>query len=144
MTKATTRTERKRSDDAPRPEVDRPLLLRFRHRSVSVAKEGIRVLQEIMLGAKKPQARGGKRRGRPLVSKNKKSQAATVGTVGRQAATHKRRGRPKKATAYERSPAIAKNGQWTAERRVSGTKLYSARDATGQFKDIERYKRAHG
>jgi hypothetical protein len=67
---------------------------------IAVAKEGVRVLQEIMPGAKKAPARGGKRRGRPPGSKSKKSQAGTAGagkTSG--TATPKRRGRPKKATA---------------------------------------------
>ncbi len=66
---------------------------------IAVAKEGVRVLQEIMPGAKKAPVRGGKRRGRPAGSKNKKPQASTEGTAGSQATTPKRRGRPKKATA---------------------------------------------
>lgn len=68
---------------------------------IAVAKEGVRVLQEIMPGAKKTApARGGKRRGRPRGSKSKKAQAATAGTAESQAATTpKRRGRPRKATS---------------------------------------------
>jgi hypothetical protein len=65
---------------------------------IAVAKEGIRVLQEIMPGTTKAPARGGKRRGRPRGSKNRKAQAATAGTAERQATTTpKRRGRPKKS-----------------------------------------------
>ena len=66
---------------------------------IAVAKEGVRVLQEIMPGANKAPVRRGKRRGRPPGSKNKKSQAATEGMAGSQATTPKRRGRPKKASA---------------------------------------------
>jgi len=65
---------------------------------IAVAKEGVRVLQEIMPGAKKAPARGGKRRGRPPGSKNKKSQAAAT-AEGEATTTKKRRGRTKKATA---------------------------------------------
>jgi hypothetical protein len=67
---------------------------------IAVAKEGVRVLQEIMPGAKKAPVRRGKLRGRPPGSKSKKSQAGTAGageTPG--TATPKRRGRPKKASA---------------------------------------------
>jgi DNA-binding protein HU-beta len=39
---------------------------------------------------------------------------------------------------------MAKKGQRTTHRSVSGTKLYAVRDATGKFKDIQTYKRAHG
>jgi hypothetical protein len=39
---------------------------------------------------------------------------------------------------------MAKRGQRTTHRSVSGTKLYAVRDAKGQFKDIQTYKRAHG
>ena len=39
---------------------------------------------------------------------------------------------------------MAKEGQRTTHRSVSGTKLYAVRDAKGQFKDIQTYKRAHG
>jgi hypothetical protein len=64
---------------------------------IAVAKEGVRVLQEIMPGAKKSPARGGKRRGRPPGSKNKRSQAAAEGTAeGEATTTKKRRGRTKK------------------------------------------------
>jgi hypothetical protein len=67
---------------------------------IAVAKEGVRVLQEIVPGAKKAPARGGKRRGRPRGSKNKRAQAAAAGTTEGQApVTSKRRGRPKKATS---------------------------------------------
>jgi len=67
---------------------------------IAVAKEGVRVLQEIMPGAKKAPARGGKRRGRPPGSRNKKSQAGTDGSAeGRATSTGKRRRRPKKAAA---------------------------------------------
>jgi hypothetical protein len=65
---------------------------------IAVAKEGVRVLQEIMPGAKKAQARAGKRRGRPPGSKNKKSQTATEGKSPATTTT-KGRGRPKKATS---------------------------------------------
>jgi hypothetical protein len=40
--------------------------------------------------------------------------------------------------------AMAKKGQRTTHRSVAGTKLYAKRDAKGQFKDIQSYKRAHG
>src|SRR4029453_15650837 len=71
---------------------------------IAVAKEGVRVLQEIMPGAKKAApARRGKRRGRPPGSKNKKAQAATDGAAEGQATrTPKRRGRRKKATSWRR------------------------------------------
>jgi hypothetical protein len=59
---------------------------------IAVAKEGVRVLQEIMPGAKKAPARGGKRRVRPPGSKNKKSQTATEGESPATTTT-KRRGR---------------------------------------------------
>jgi DNA-binding protein HU-beta len=39
---------------------------------------------------------------------------------------------------------MAKKGQRTTHRSVSGTKLYAVRDAQGRFKDIQTYKRAHG
>ncbi|MFZ4684089.1 MAG: hypothetical protein ACOYMK_00595 [Hyphomonadaceae bacterium] len=32
----------------------------------------------------------------------------------------------------------------TTHRSSNGTKLYAVRDAEGQFKDIQTYKRAHG
>lgn len=32
----------------------------------------------------------------------------------------------------------------TTHRSSKGTKLYAVRDAEGQFKDIQTYKRAHG
>ena len=32
----------------------------------------------------------------------------------------------------------------TTHRSSKGTKLYAVRDADGQFKDIQTYKRAHG
>jgi hypothetical protein len=68
---------------------------------IAVAKEGVRVLQEIMPGAKKAAPpRRGKRRGRPPGSRNKKPKAAAEGTAeGQAAATPKRRGRPKKAAS---------------------------------------------
>jgi len=44
----------------------------------------------------------------------------------------------------ERSSLMAKKGQRTTHWSVSGTKLYAVRDAKGQFKDIQTYKRAHG
>jgi hypothetical protein len=65
---------------------------------IAVAKEGVRVLQEIMPGGGKAPARGGKRRGRPPGSKNRKAKAAAEGTAEGQAAP-KRRGRPRKATS---------------------------------------------
>jgi len=37
---------------------------------------------------------------------------------------------------------MAKKGQ--SHRSVSGTKLYAVRDAEGQFRDIQTYKRAEG
>jgi hypothetical protein len=39
---------------------------------------------------------------------------------------------------------MAKKGQRTTHRSVSGSKLYAVRDAKGQFKDIQTFKRAHG
>jgi hypothetical protein len=67
---------------------------------IAVAKEGVRVLQEIMPGAKKAAPARGKRRGRPPGSKNKKSQAATDGSAeGQATTTGKRRGRRKKNAA---------------------------------------------
>jgi hypothetical protein len=68
---------------------------------IAVAKEGVRVLEEIMPGAKKaPPARGGKRRGRPPGSKNRKAKAATDGSAeGQATTTGKRRGRRKKNAA---------------------------------------------
>jgi hypothetical protein len=39
---------------------------------------------------------------------------------------------------------MAKKGQRTTHRSVSGTKLYAVRDAKGRFKDIQTFKRAHG
>jgi hypothetical protein len=65
---------------------------------IAVAKEGVRVLQEIMPGTKKIPARGGKRRGRPPGSKNKKSQVTAEGTAD-STTTSRRRRRPKKVTA---------------------------------------------
>jgi hypothetical protein len=32
----------------------------------------------------------------------------------------------------------------TTHRSKTGTKLYAVRDASGKFKDIQTYKRAHG
>jgi len=32
----------------------------------------------------------------------------------------------------------------TTHKSTSGTKLYAVRSKTGQFKDIQTYKRAHG
>ena len=32
----------------------------------------------------------------------------------------------------------------TTHRSTTGTKLYAVRNASGQFKDIQTYKRAHG
>jgi len=32
----------------------------------------------------------------------------------------------------------------TTHRSAAGKKLYAVRDASGQFKDIQTYKRAHG
>jgi len=67
---------------------------------IAVAKEGVRVLQEIMPGATKTPARGAKRRGRPPGSRNRKSKAATDGSAEGQAVpSRKGRGRAKKATA---------------------------------------------
>jgi hypothetical protein len=39
---------------------------------------------------------------------------------------------------------MAKKTRRTTHRSVSGTKLYAVRDATGKFKVIQTYKRAHG
>jgi len=68
---------------------------------IAVAKEGVRVLQEIMPGAEKTApARRGKRRGRPPGSKNKKPKTAAEGTAeGQATATPRRRGRAKKAAS---------------------------------------------
>jgi len=67
---------------------------------IAVAKEGVRVLQEIMPGiGTSPGRRGGKRRGRPPGSRSKKSKAATEGAPEGQATTPRRRGRPRKATS---------------------------------------------
>jgi uncharacterized protein YjhX (UPF0386 family) len=35
-------------------------------------------------------------------------------------------------------------GRRTTHRSASGKKLYAVRDAKGQFKDVQSYKRAHG
>lgn len=35
-------------------------------------------------------------------------------------------------------------GKRTTHRSASGKKLYAVRDTKGRFKDIQRYKRAHG
>jgi DNA-binding protein HU-beta len=35
-------------------------------------------------------------------------------------------------------------GHRTTQRSKTGRKLYAVRDAKGQFKDIQTYKRAHG
>jgi hypothetical protein len=68
---------------------------------IAVAKDGVRVLQEIMPGAKKAApARRGKRRGPPPGSKHKKPKTAAEGTPeGQATATPKRRGRLKKAAS---------------------------------------------
>jgi hypothetical protein len=68
---------------------------------IAVAKEGVRVLQEIMPGmGTSPAKRKGKRRGRPPGSRNKTAKVAVEGTAESQApTTTKRRGRPKKASA---------------------------------------------
>ena len=39
---------------------------------------------------------------------------------------------------------MAGKSRRTTHRSVSGTKLYTVRDAQGRFKDIQTYKRAHG
>ncbi len=39
---------------------------------------------------------------------------------------------------------MAAKGKRTTHRSKSGTKLYAVRDASGRFKDIQTYKRAHG
>jgi hypothetical protein len=39
---------------------------------------------------------------------------------------------------------MAKKGQRTTHRSVSGTKLYAVCDSKGRFKDIQTYQRAHG
>jgi hypothetical protein len=39
---------------------------------------------------------------------------------------------------------MATKGKRTTHRSKSGTKLYAVRDASGRFKDIQTYKRAHG
>jgi hypothetical protein len=41
-------------------------------------------------------------------------------------------------------PAGGKIMPRTTHRSSKGTKLYAVRDAEGQFKDIQTYKRAHG
>jgi uncharacterized protein YjhX (UPF0386 family) len=35
-------------------------------------------------------------------------------------------------------------GKRTTHRSATGKKLYAVRDAKGQFKDVQTYKRAHG
>ena len=40
--------------------------------------------------------------------------------------------------------AAKKKASRTTHRSSKGTKLYAKRDAEGQFKDIQTYKRAHG
>ena len=40
--------------------------------------------------------------------------------------------------------AKKKAGSRTTHRSASGKKLYAVRDSSGQFKDIQTYKRAHG
>jgi uncharacterized protein YjhX (UPF0386 family) len=39
---------------------------------------------------------------------------------------------------------MATEDKRTTHRSRSGTKLYAVRDASGRFKDIQTYKRAHG
>ena len=39
---------------------------------------------------------------------------------------------------------MAKKARRTTHRSTTGTKLYAVRDSSGQFKDIQTYKRAHG
>src|SRR5262249_27805211 len=63
---------------------------------IAVAKEGVRVLQEIMRGGMKAApARRGKHRGRPPGSKDKKA-AGAANAAGKYSGAAKRRGRPKK------------------------------------------------
>ena len=39
---------------------------------------------------------------------------------------------------------MAEKRRWTTHRSVAGKKLYAVRDASGRFKDIQTYERAHG
>jgi len=39
---------------------------------------------------------------------------------------------------------MAGKSRHTTHRSVSGTKLYTVRDAQGRFKEIQTHKRAHG
>ena len=43
----------------------------------------------------------------------------------------------------ERTHTMAKKARRTTHRSSKGTKLYAVRDSSGQFKDIQTYKRAH-
>lgn len=55
----------------------------------------------------------------------------------------------KKARKKAKKKASKKKGKKKAGRRTthrsrSGKKLYAVRSASGEFKDIQQYKRAHG
>ncbi len=65
-------------------------------------------------------------------------------------ATGKMRGMIEAAQLFRRELAekgepemAAKKARRTTHRSVSGKKLYAVRDATGRFKDIQTYERAH-
>ncbi len=56
---------------------------------------------------------------------------------------------PRKTTKKTTKGASRKIMKKTTKRRTThrsskGTKLYAVRDSSGQFKDIQTYKRAHG
>lgn len=50
----------------------------------------------------------------------------------------------KAAKPAAKKGAAKKKGRRTTHRSSKGTKLYAVRDASGKFKDIQTYKRAHG
>lgn len=50
----------------------------------------------------------------------------------------------KKAKAVKKKKAKRKKGSRTTMYSSKGKKLYAVRNASGQFKDIQTYKRAHG
>lgn len=50
----------------------------------------------------------------------------------------------KKKTAAKKKKAKRKKGRRTVLYSSKGKKLYAVRDASGKFKDIQSYKRAHG
>jgi len=50
----------------------------------------------------------------------------------------------KKAKAVKKKKAKRKKARRTTMYSSKGKKLYAVRNASGQFKDIQTYKRAHG